>query len=53
MKDVEGWEVGTWMGEPIYKTLPEGEWWAPKYYEYWAHSKREDYLQHTNCYFRR
>jgi NADH dehydrogenase (ubiquinone) 1 alpha subcomplex subunit 13 len=21
MKDVEGWEVGTWFGEPIYKTV--------------------------------
>jgi hypothetical protein len=22
MKDVEGWEVGTWYGHPIYKVSP-------------------------------
>ena len=24
MKDVPGWEVGTWYGEPIYKTMTDG-----------------------------
>ena len=24
MKDVPGWEVGTWYGEPIYKTIKDG-----------------------------
>ena len=23
MKDVEGWEVGTWYGEKVYKTCPD------------------------------
>lgn len=25
MKNVPGWEVGTWYGEPIFKTLPKDE----------------------------
>ena len=25
MKDVPGWETGTWWGEPVYKTIPDGE----------------------------
>lgn len=23
MKNVAGWKVGTWYGEPVFKTLPE------------------------------
>ena len=23
MKDVEGWEVGTYFGQPVYRTLPD------------------------------
>ncbi len=25
MKDVEGWEVGTYFGEPVFKTIPDGQ----------------------------
>ena len=32
MKDVEGWEVGTYFGQPLYKTLGDDEiqWRAQK-----------------------
>jgi NADH dehydrogenase (ubiquinone) 1 alpha subcomplex subunit 13 len=23
MKDVDGWECGTWFGQSVYKTLPD------------------------------
>ena len=25
MKDVPGWEVGTWFGQPVYRTLSDNE----------------------------
>merc|ERR1719312_2168131 len=34
MKDVEGWEVGTWYGHPVYKTVGE-EWVNPDVNEFY------------------
>jgi NADH dehydrogenase (ubiquinone) 1 alpha subcomplex subunit 13 len=36
MANVPGWEVGTWYGEPIYKTLPPDTLVAPNIYEFYA-----------------
>jgi len=43
MKDVPGWEVGTWFGEPIYKTVPADEWEDPINFEYYVHTDGEDW----------
>ena len=29
MKDVPGWKVGTWYGEPVFYTLEDDHWWDP------------------------
>lgn len=38
MANVPGWKVGTWFGEPVYKTLQPGEWVDPGYYEFYCHA---------------
>ncbi|XP_030760897.1 NADH dehydrogenase [ubiquinone] 1 alpha subcomplex subunit 13 [Sitophilus oryzae] len=42
MKNVPGWKVGTWYGEPIYKTQKDDTWNDPSYYEYFVHAKYSD-----------
>lgn len=42
MKNVEGWEVGTYYGEPIYKTLPEDALIEPRLREYYIHTSYGD-----------
>merc|ERR1711872_916712 len=37
MANVEGWEVGTYYGEPIYKTVDPKKWIDPILQEYFAH----------------
>jgi NADH dehydrogenase (ubiquinone) 1 alpha subcomplex subunit 13 len=37
MKDVEGWEVGTWYGHKIYKTTGE-KWIDPDINEFYVHT---------------
>lgn len=37
MANVEGWKVGTWYGEPIFKTLPKDKWLDPSAEEFYAH----------------
>jgi len=48
MKDVPGWVVGTWFGEPIFKTIPEDEWEEPDDREYFIHTDFKDYLAWEN-----
>ncbi|XP_069699514.1 NADH dehydrogenase [ubiquinone] 1 alpha subcomplex subunit 13 [Periplaneta americana] len=36
MANVPGWEVGTWYGEPVYKTLPPDTLVAPIIEEFYA-----------------
>lgn len=49
MKDVPGWKVGTWYGEPIYKTkqgdfLREGTWdEMTAHASWWDHQVRADF----------
>ncbi|XP_055701518.1 NADH dehydrogenase [ubiquinone] 1 alpha subcomplex subunit 13 [Phlebotomus papatasi] len=38
MANVPGWEVGTWYGEPIYKTLPEDTLITPMFKEFYGHT---------------
>ncbi|XP_023320719.1 NADH dehydrogenase [ubiquinone] 1 alpha subcomplex subunit 13 [Eurytemora carolleeae] len=41
MKDVEGWEVGTWYGHPIYKTTGD-KWFDPEVNEFYAHTSNPE-----------
>lgn len=43
MKNVPGWVVGTWYGEPIFKTRPKDEWRVPSIEEYYAHTDDKHY----------
>lgn len=36
MENVEGWEVGTWYGHEVYKTL-NGKWMDPSVNEFYIH----------------
>jgi NADH dehydrogenase (ubiquinone) 1 alpha subcomplex subunit 13 len=38
MANVEGWEVGTWFGEPLFKTLPKDKLIDPMFYEFYVHT---------------
>ncbi|XP_063226031.1 NADH dehydrogenase [ubiquinone] 1 alpha subcomplex subunit 13 [Bacillus rossius redtenbacheri] len=42
MANVPGWEVGTYYGEPIYKTAAPDTLIDPHYDEYFAHAKPAD-----------
>ncbi|XP_054287444.1 NADH dehydrogenase [ubiquinone] 1 alpha subcomplex subunit 13-like [Macrosteles quadrilineatus] len=42
MKNVEGWEVGTYYGEPIYKTKDPDYLIEPRIREYFIHSSWKD-----------
>jgi NADH dehydrogenase (ubiquinone) 1 alpha subcomplex subunit 13 len=40
MKNVPGWETGTWFGEPVYKTNKNLDTWIlPNRYEVYAHTR--------------
>lgn len=43
MANVEGWKVGTWYGEPIYKTQPDDHLVEPRILEYYAHADVKDF----------
>ncbi|XP_054006317.1 NADH dehydrogenase [ubiquinone] 1 alpha subcomplex subunit 13 [Hylaeus anthracinus] len=43
MKNVPGWEVGTFFGEPIYYTVPEDEYIEPLLSDLIVFSNPEDY----------
>ncbi|XP_068622587.1 NADH dehydrogenase [ubiquinone] 1 alpha subcomplex subunit 13 [Battus philenor] len=45
MKDVPGWEVGTYYGEPIYKLVPPDALVEPIFHEYYAHSNPSDWFR--------
>lgn len=42
MKNIEGWETGTLLGEPIYKTVKEDDFLLPTYNEFYGHNKAKD-----------
>lgn len=43
MANVEGWKVGTWYGEPIYKTRPAEELVEPLISEYYVHADLKEF----------
>lgn len=45
MKNVPGWKVGTWFGEPIYKTRPNDEWHDPIIQDFYGHCATKYFLQ--------
>ncbi|KAL1387524.1 hypothetical protein pipiens_012718, partial [Culex pipiens pipiens] len=48
MKDVKGWEVGTWYGEPVFKTLPKDKLVDPTFEEFYVHSASKDRANRKN-----
>uniref|UniRef100_A0A1L8E181 NADH dehydrogenase [ubiquinone] 1 alpha subcomplex subunit 13 n=1 Tax=Nyssomyia neivai TaxID=330878 RepID=A0A1L8E181_9DIPT len=38
MANVPGWEVGTWYGEPVFKTISDDTWVSPSFKEYYGHT---------------
>jgi len=48
MKDVPGWEVGTYFGEPIYYTCKPDEWHDVTVEELFNHQKKSEYWNHIN-----
>ncbi len=49
MKDVAGWQTGTWYGEPVYFTLGD-RWWDPDIYQAFAHSSKARSTRYINFY---
>ncbi|XP_050732127.1 NADH dehydrogenase [ubiquinone] 1 alpha subcomplex subunit 13-like [Eriocheir sinensis] len=47
MANVEGWEVGTYHGEPIYKTVPKDTFVDPLIQEYFAHGPSKAYTKNA------
>ncbi|XP_076341585.1 NADH dehydrogenase (ubiquinone) B16.6 subunit [Tachypleus tridentatus] len=43
MKNVPGWKVGTYYGEPVFKTVPKDKLVDPILEEYYAHASRKAY----------
>lgn len=48
MRNVPGWETGTWFGEKIFKTLPEDTLVDPIFKEYYAHAPYKAYAERAN-----
>lgn len=48
MANVPGWVVGTWYGEPIYKTRPKTEWIDPIMEEFYGHTARKYFLDRAH-----
>lgn len=38
MKNVPGWVVGTWYGEPVFKGLPKDTLVDPNFKEFYVHT---------------
>ncbi|KRZ57816.1 NADH dehydrogenase [ubiquinone] 1 alpha subcomplex subunit 13 [Trichinella nativa] len=48
MKNVPGWQTGTWYGEPIFFTLAKDKWWDPEMIEVYTHSRPRHIKQHVH-----
>ncbi|KAM0735161.1 NADH dehydrogenase [ubiquinone] 1 alpha subcomplex subunit 13 [Formica fusca] len=51
MKNVEGWEVGTYYGEPIYFLDDENQFREPLFFEHFAHADPVDVSARSARYF--
>lgn len=45
MRDVPGWEVGTYYGERVYKNIPADSLVEPIFHEYYAHSEPSEWYK--------
>lgn len=48
MKNVPGWKVGTWYGEPIYHLTKPDDFLPPKMQEYFVHSEYKHMKQRAD-----
>uniref|UniRef100_A0A224XVM8 NADH dehydrogenase [ubiquinone] 1 alpha subcomplex subunit 13 n=1 Tax=Panstrongylus lignarius TaxID=156445 RepID=A0A224XVM8_9HEMI len=48
MKNVDGWVVGMYKGEPVYKTLPPDTLVKPTLLEYYVHSSDKNFRAYNN-----
>lgn len=51
MKNVPGWQVGTWYGEPIFKTLPKDTLIEPDWQDLNAHAHYSNYAARAHFHF--
>merc|ERR1712024_163351 len=49
MKDVEGWEVGTFYGHKVYKTIGDDEMPPIGHDEFYVHTSQREALKHRNA----
>ncbi|CAG9790822.1 unnamed protein product [Diatraea saccharalis] len=47
MKDVPGWEVGTYYGERVYQNVPADALVEPIFHEYYAHADPREWIRRT------
>lgn len=47
MKDVQGWEVGTLFGTPVYNTVGENEWIGYRPKSYYSHADPFDVMDYA------
>lgn len=48
MANVEGWKVGTWYGEPIYKLNINDDLVKPRIQDYYVHADRREMARRMN-----
>jgi len=51
MKNVEGWEVGTYYGEPIFFLDDPNQFREPLYFEHFAHADPNKVAERTERHF--
>lgn len=48
MKNVPGWVVGTWYGEPVYRTVPKDTFIDPNMHEFYCHTLYKYFLERAD-----
>lgn len=48
MANVPGWVVGTWYGEPIYKTKTKDDWFDPDMQEFYGQTATKYFLRRAH-----
>jgi NADH dehydrogenase (ubiquinone) 1 alpha subcomplex subunit 13 len=48
MKNVAGWQVGTWYGEPVFRTIPKDTLVDPHFRDFYAHAPYSAYALRAN-----
>lgn len=52
MANVPGWVVGTWFGEPVYKSVPKNTWIDPDMIEFYIHADPQYYKYRSELHLR-